>query len=190
MTHPPPYRCLRILSHQLPTIRKQSYRGASNMSRYNISTESPFESQIGYSRAVVSGSWVLVSGTTGYVPHQAPSYSPSTSPKLQLISLNKLSYNYKTNTISPSLTVQTSQALQNISSALNEAGASISDVVRVRYILPDAKEFPQTWPVLKRWFGNVRPAATMLCAGLMQEEMRIEIEVLARKGRAKERAIL
>lgn len=91
------------------------------------------------------------------------------------------SYNYATNQISPSIIEQTRQTLQNIAAALSEAGAELSDVVRVRYILVDAKEFESIWPVLKEAFGESRPAATMIQAGLMNEEMRIEIEVLARR---------
>ncbi len=69
----------------------------------------------------------------------------------------------------------------NVNAALTEAGASMSDVVRVRYILPDAKDFPLCWPVLRKWLGNVRPAATMIKAGLMEEVMKIEIEVTAKR---------
>jgi enamine deaminase RidA (YjgF/YER057c/UK114 family) len=77
---------------------------------------------------------------------------------------------------------QAEQTLLNIEKALKQAGCSMSDVVRVRYILPNKDMFPQTWPVLKKWFGEVRPAATMVEAGLMKEEMKIEIEVTAKKG--------
>lgn len=70
----------------------------------------------------------------------------------------------------------------NIQAALREAGAEMKDIVRVRYILPDRKDFPSTWPVLRKWFGDVRPAATMMQAGLMEEGMRIEVEVTARMG--------
>lgn len=73
--------------------------------------------------------------------------------------------------------------MANIAAALSEAGAGVADVVRVRYILPERGDFPATWPVLRRWFGEVRPAATMVVAGLMKEEMRIEIEVTARRRR-------
>lgn len=69
----------------------------------------------------------------------------------------------------------------NIAAALSEAGAAVADIVRVRYILPDRDDFPKTWPVLRRWLGEVRPAATMIAAGLMKEEMRIEVEVTARR---------
>ncbi|KAH7370796.1 Endoribonuclease L-PSP/chorismate mutase-like protein [Rhexocercosporidium sp. MPI-PUGE-AT-0058] len=125
------------------------------MARRNISSGSSFEDEIGYSRAVVTGSWILVSGTTGY--------------------------DYTTGLLSPSIVSQTEQTLENISAALAEAGASLQDVVRVTYILPDKKEFPLIWPVLKRVFGDVRPAATMIQAELMRDEMKIEIEVTARK---------
>lgn len=77
---------------------------------------------------------------------------------------------------------QTEQTILNIEAALTEAGSSIKDVVRVRYILPQKSDFPNCWPVLRKWFGDVRPAATMIQAGLMEEIMRIEIEVTAKKS--------
>ncbi|KAK0122355.1 hypothetical protein ONS95_010596 [Cadophora gregata] len=125
------------------------------MARKNISSGSAFEAEIGYSRAVVTGSWILVSGTTGY--------------------------DYATGVLGSSIIEQTEQTLKNIETALQEADATLKDVVRVRYILPDKKEFPLIWPVLKKAFGDVRPAATMIQAELMKDEMRIEIEVTARK---------
>ncbi|KUI68818.1 hypothetical protein VM1G_04239 [Cytospora mali] len=123
-----------------------------------ISSGSTFEAQIGYSRAVVDGDLVFVSGCTGY--------------------------DYETGAISPSVVDQAEQCMRNIAAALSEAGAETKDVVRVRYILPRREDFPETWPVLQRWFGEVRPAATMIVAGLMKEEMRIEVEVTARKGKS------
>ena len=120
-----------------------------------ISSGSTFEAQIGYSRAVVAGDWVFVSGTTGF--------------------------DYSTMTISDDLIVQTGQCLKNIETALTQAGASLADVVRVRYILPDASQFEQCWPLLRGSFGEVRPAATMICAGLADPRMKIEIEVTALK---------
>ena len=84
-------------------------------------------------------------------------------------------------TIAEDLLAQTEQCLQNIKTALEQAGASLRDVVRVTYILPKADEFPQCWPVLRKHFGDVRPAATMLSAGLADSRMRIEIEVTARR---------
>lgn len=123
------------------------------MVRKLISSGSRFESEIGYSRAVVDGRWVFVSGTTGY--------------------------NYDTMTISDSVVEQAEQCMKNIESALHEAGSSISDVVRVVYILPVAEDFPLCWPVLKKYFGKVRPAATMLSATLIDESIKIEIQVTA-----------
>jgi len=123
-----------------------------------ISSGSTFESQIGYSRAVVSGDWVFVSGTTGY--------------------------DYSTMTISDDVGQQTRQALLNIGAALAEAGASFADVVRVHYLLPVGDDFEKTWPALQEVFGEVRPAATMIVAGLSSPEMKIEIEVTAHLGQA------
>lgn len=124
------------------------------MSRRLISSGSSFEAEIGYSRAVVDGGWVFVAGTTGF--------------------------DYRTMTIDADVAIQCDQALRNIDLALREAGASMSDLVRVRYILPDAADFPACWPVLRRWLETVRPAATMLQAGLVDPRMRIEIEATAR----------
>ncbi len=120
-----------------------------------ISSGSEFERDIGYSRAVVDGEWVFVSGTTGF--------------------------DYATMTISDDVAEQAEQCLNNIGRALAEAGASLADVVRVRYILPRAEAFPTCWPALKRAFGEVRPAATMIAAGLADPRMKIEIEVTARR---------
>lgn len=125
------------------------------MTRRLISSGSTFENDIGYSRAVVDGEWVFVSGTTGF--------------------------DYSTMSIPDGLLEQTEQCLKNIEAALREAGASLADVVRVRYILPVAEEFPECWPVLRRYLGEIRPAATMISAGLSDPRMRIEIEVTARK---------
>ncbi len=126
------------------------------MPRTLISSGSTFEADIGYSRAVVQGDWVFVSGTTGF--------------------------DYSTMSIAPDIETQTDQCLRNIEAALQQAGASLADVVRVTYVLPDGSEFPKTWPVLKRYFGEVRPAAMMISAGLADPRMRIEIEVTALKG--------
>ena len=120
-----------------------------------ISQGSPYETQIGYSRAVVDGNWIFVSGTTGY--------------------------NYKTMEISPDPYEQTVQTLKNVAWALEQAGAGFADVVRVRYILPNTQDFESCWPALKDAFGNSRPAATMISAGLIDPAMKIEIEVTARK---------
>lgn len=124
--------------------------------RQHITSGSTFEAEIGYARAVVDGEWVFVSGTTGY--------------------------NYDTMTISPDVVEQAEQTLRNIGAALREAGADFADVVRVRYILVSAADFPPCWPVLKRYFGTVRPAATMIAAGLADPNIKIEIEVTARRA--------
>jgi len=128
------------------------------MTRRLISSGSQFEHDIGYSRAVVDGEWVFVSGTTGF--------------------------DYATMTISDNLLDQTEQCLKNIQSALREAGAQFTDVVRVTYMLPNAARFSDCWPVLRKYFGAVRPAATMISAGLADPRMQIEIEVTARKRAA------
>ena len=121
-----------------------------------IASGSAFEDAIGYSRALVDGDWVFVSGTTGF--------------------------DYATMTIDPDAVAQCEQALLNIGVALGEAGASFADVVRVRYILPDVADFERCWPALRACFGEIRPAATMISAGLADPRMRIEIEVTARRG--------
>ena len=125
------------------------------MNRRLISSGSTFEAQIGYSRAVVAGDWVFVSGTTGF--------------------------DYATMTISDNLLEQTEQCLKNIEAALREADAGLQDVVRVTYVLPDGSEFEQCWPVLRKYFGESRPAAMMISAGLADPRMKIEIEVTALK---------
>lgn len=127
------------------------------MTRKLISSGSTFEAQIGYSRAVVVGDWIFVSGTTGF--------------------------DYANMTISDSLIEQTEQCLKNIEAALAQADASLRDVVRVTYVLPKGDEFEQCWPVLRKYFGDVRPAAMMISAGLADPRMKIEIEVTAMKGR-------
>lgn len=93
-------------------------------------------------------------------------------------------YDYATGTISPDVQDQAQQTLQNISTVLAEAGSCMDEVVRVNYILPNNADFEKTWPVLRQWFGESRPAATMIQAKLMNEEMKIEIEVTAKKGSA------
>ena len=125
------------------------------MTRKLISSGSTFEAQIGYSRAVVDGDWVFVSGTTGF--------------------------NYGTMTISDNLLAQAEQCLQNIAAALAQAGSSLQDVVRVTYVLPNPADFEPCWPVLRRYFGEIRPAAMMIAAGLADPRLKIEIEVTARK---------
>ncbi|HYL36846.1 MAG TPA: RidA family protein [Bryobacteraceae bacterium] len=121
-----------------------------------ISSGSAFEREIGYSRAVVDGDWVFVSGTTGF--------------------------DYEAMTISDDVIEQAEQCLRNIEKALAEAGSRWAEVVRVRYILPRVEDFEPCWPVLRRYFGVVRPAATMIAAGLSDPRMKIEIEVTAKKA--------
>ena len=121
--------------------------------RRMINQGSAFEEEMGYSRAVRIGPWVLVSGTTGF--------------------------DYQTMTISAGVREQAEQALRNIAAALEEAGASLADVVRVRYLLPHRGDFDTCVPVLRRVFAEVRPAATMQVCGLSDARMRIEIEVTA-----------
>jgi enamine deaminase RidA (YjgF/YER057c/UK114 family) len=125
------------------------------MTRTLISSGSTFEAQIGYSRAVVAGNWVFVSGTTGF--------------------------DYGTMTISNDVVVQAEQCLKNIASALEQAGSSLQDVVRVTYVLPQTADFEPCWPVLRKYFGEVLPAAMMISAGLADPRMKIEIEVTALK---------
>ncbi len=125
------------------------------MARQLISSGSSFESDIGYSRAVRQDPWVFVSGTTGF--------------------------DYTTMTIADSVEAQTEQCLRNIVSALEAAQSTIKDVVRVTYVLPEATDFPKCWPVLQKYFGDVRPSAMMISAGLADPRMRIEIEVTALK---------
>jgi enamine deaminase RidA (YjgF/YER057c/UK114 family) len=124
------------------------------MTRKLITSGSTFESAIGYSRAVVVDGWVFVSGTTGY--------------------------DYATMTLAEGVTAQCRQTLANITVALAEAGCTLDDVVRVRYILPDAAEWPACWPIVSKAFAIARPAATMIVAALQDPAMRIEIEVTAR----------
>lgn len=145
--------------------------------RKHISSGSAFEADIGYSRAVVDGDMIFVSGCTGY--------------------------DYETSHISDDIEMQTQQCMLNIESALKQVpaptglddgdngnsdgggggGAEMSDIVRVRYILPDRADFPKIAPILRAWLGEVKPAATMIQAGLMDERMKIEIEVTAIRRR-------
>mgnify|MGYP001555325992 FL=1 len=129
------------------------------MTRQLISSGSSFEQDIGYSRAVVSpdpgGDWIFVSGTTGF--------------------------DYAAMTIVDDVAAQADQSLRNIAAALAQVGSTLADVVRVTYVLPDAADFPACWPILRRYFGEIRPAAMMISAGLADPRMKIEIEVTARK---------
>jgi enamine deaminase RidA (YjgF/YER057c/UK114 family) len=120
-----------------------------------ISSGSPFEAEAGYSRAVVNGEWIFVAGTTGF--------------------------NYAQMTIVEDPAEQARQALRNIAKALAEAEATLGDVVRVHYYIPDADDWPRIAPVLGEIFGKIRPAATALICGLIDPRMKIEIEVTARR---------
>ncbi len=119
-----------------------------------IYSGSTFERDIGYARAVVSGEWVFVSGTTGF--------------------------DYETMGIAEDVVAQCRQALRNIDHALMQAGAALRDVVRVRYVLAAREDFAPCWPVLREALGGASPAATMIVAGLIDPRIRIEIEVTAR----------
>jgi enamine deaminase RidA (YjgF/YER057c/UK114 family) len=127
------------------------------MARQLISSGSTFEREIGYSRAVVEGDWIFVSGTTGF--------------------------DYDNMTISDDLIEQAEQCFKNIRGALHKADADLKDIVRVIYVLPEASDFPRCWPTLQKYLGEVRPAAMMISAGLSDPRMRIEIQVTARRGR-------
>ena len=121
-----------------------------------ISSGSPFEAEAGYSRAVVDGEWIFVAGTTGF--------------------------DYARMTIAEDVAEQARQAFRNIEAALAEAGASLADVVRVRYYVPNAADWPVIVPVLGGVFGAIRPAATAIFCGLVDPRMKIEIEVTASRG--------
>lgn len=125
------------------------------MTRRLISSGSRFEADIGYSRAVVDGEWIFVSGTTGY--------------------------DYRAMTIEADVVAQARQTIRNIEAALAAAGATLEDIVRVHYLLPEAADFERCWPVLREAFGTIRPAATMMVVGLADPAMKIEIEVTARR---------
>ena len=126
------------------------------MTRKLISSGSKFETEMAYSRAVVEGDWIFVSGTTGF--------------------------NYATMEISDSAAAQAEQTFLNIMAAMEKAGFGLEHILRVHYILPNAEDFPPCWPVLKKYFGEIRPAATMFVAGLADPRMKIEIEVTGKKS--------
>ncbi len=123
------------------------------MSRRLISSGSTFEKSIGYSRAVVDGDWIFVSGTTGF--------------------------DYATMTIQDDVVAQCEQAFRNIEAALKQADSSLADVVRVHYLMTNGEDFERCWPAMGAALGEVRPAATMMVVGLADARMKIEIEVTA-----------
>ena len=122
----------------------------------HISSGSPFEKTIGYSRALVDGAMIYVSGTTGY--------------------------DYETMVLPADAATQARNALRTIAHVLEEVGASLKDIVRVRYYIADRADVAALTPVFGEVFGSIRPAATMLITGLMEPAMKIEIEVTARMG--------
>ena len=126
------------------------------MSRKHISSGSEFEEKIGYSRAVVDDDYVFVSGTTGY--------------------------NYDSMSISDDPAEQAEQCFKNIEKALQEAGSSLDDIVRVHYIYPNKDDFEPCWPVFKKYLAKSKPAITVFVAGLLDDAMKLEIEVTARLG--------
>ena len=126
----------------------------------HISSGSSFEALAGYSRAVVDGDWIHVSGTTGFDYHDM--------------------------SIVDDVVQQTHQCFSNISAALAQAGTSLDDVIRVRYLLTDASLFDQVAPVFGHYFVHARPAATAMVVGLIDPRMKIEIEVTARHGASSE----
>jgi enamine deaminase RidA (YjgF/YER057c/UK114 family) len=125
------------------------------MTRTLISSGSPFEAQVGYSRAVVDGDWCWVAGSTGYDP--------------------------ETRAMPDAVAEQAANALKVIRSALAEGGFSLSDAVRVTYYITDARYWDEIIPVLGAAFGEIRPAATCIVCGLIKPEMKIEIEVTAKR---------
>ena len=126
------------------------------MPRKLISSGSRFEAEVGYSRAVVDGDFIFVSGCTGY--------------------------DYATMTIADGVVAQCEQTFRNIEAALTQADATLADVVRAQFIVPDRADWPACWPIIRKHFGSVRPASTMIVAGLADERMKIEIEVTARRS--------
>jgi enamine deaminase RidA (YjgF/YER057c/UK114 family) len=125
------------------------------MERKFISSGSEFEEKVGYSRAVVDGDWIFMSGTTGF--------------------------DYEKMTISEDVLIQAEKCIENIKSALNEAGSGLEEIVRLMYILPVVEDFEKCWPVLRKHFGHIKPASTMFSARLADPRMKIEIEVTAKK---------
>ena len=123
-----------------------------------ISSGSRFEEEIGYSRAVMDGDMIFVSGTTGY--------------------------DYSSMTIVEDVVGQADQTFRNIAAALAQADASLDDVVRVLFIVPRREDWEPCWPVIKKYLGRARPASTLIHAGLQTDAMRIEIEVTAKRQEA------
>ena len=125
------------------------------MPRQLISSGSAFEKTAGYSRAVVDGDCIFVSGTTGF--------------------------DYAKMSISDDVVEQTHQTFRNIDAALKQAGSSLKDVVRARYIIVNPADWPVVAPVFGQYFGDIRPASTAIVCGLVDAKMKIEIEVTAKR---------
>ena len=128
----------------------------ANPPRQRYSSGSTFETEFAYSRVVVDGDWIFVAGTTGY--------------------------NYTTMTLPETPAEQAAQCFENVKEALAQAGAALEDVVRVTYLVTSRDDVPAFGPVFRRYFGDILPAATMHVVGLLNEDMKIEIEVTARRG--------
>jgi enamine deaminase RidA (YjgF/YER057c/UK114 family) len=124
------------------------------MARIHISSGSRFEAEIGYSRAVVDGDYVWVSGTTGY--------------------------DYAAMTIADDVVAQAEQCFKNIAAALAKAGCTLDDVVRAFIIVPRREDWEPCWPIMKKYLGTARPTSTLIHADLQTDAMRIEIEVTAK----------
>jgi len=121
--------------------------------RRKFTSGSTFEDEFAYSRVIADGRWVFVSGTTGY--------------------------DYTEMTISSDAATQATQCFENIKSALQQADATLADIVRVNYLVPNRDDVPAFGPVFVRYLGEVRPAATLIISDLLNTAMKIEIEVTA-----------
>ena len=124
--------------------------------RRRITTGSAFEKEYAYSRAVVCGDWCFVAGTTGY--------------------------DYATMTMPEAAADQARAAFATVERTLAEAGFAMGDIVRVQYTIVEAALRAEIAPALRAALGAVRPAATMVVAGLNEPEMKVEIEVTALRG--------
>ncbi|MBI5264825.1 MAG: RidA family protein [Bradyrhizobium sp.] len=129
------------------------------MSRRLISTGSPFEKTAGYSRAVIDGDFAFVSGTTGY--------------------------DYKTMTMPADITTQARNCFDTIQKALAEGGFALADLVRATYYVTNPADADALFAVCGERLGEIRPAATLLVvAALLKPEMKVEIEVTAKRRSA------
>lgn len=122
----------------------------------HISSGSSFEEKLGYSRAIITGDWAFVSGVTGY--------------------------NYKSMDMPNNIAQQATNCFETIQSSLKEGGFSLSDTVRVQYTLTNSDLVDEIAPILKKYMGSIRPAATMVIANFIKPEMLVEIEITALKN--------